>query len=70
MKTLMPEYEIWQPPQSPLAIEYTKAVVDEVRDQAVAGYRRLARGGVEVGVLATLPEEHPAEQIRSHLADA
>ena len=27
-------------------------------------------GGVEVGVLATLPEEHPAEQIRSHLADA
>jgi YCII-related domain len=26
-------------------------------------------GGVEVGVLAALPEEHPAEQIRSHLAD-
>jgi hypothetical protein len=27
-------------------------------------------GGVEVGALATLPEEHPAEQIRSRLADA
>jgi hypothetical protein len=27
-------------------------------------------GGVEVGVLAALPEEHPAEQIRSQLSDA
>jgi hypothetical protein len=27
-------------------------------------------GGVEVGALAALPDEHPAEQIRSHLADA
>lgn len=27
-------------------------------------------GGVEVGVLAALPEEHPAEQIRSQLAGA
>jgi hypothetical protein len=27
-------------------------------------------GGVEVGVLAALPEEHPAEQIRSQSADA
>jgi hypothetical protein len=27
-------------------------------------------GGVEVGVLASLPEEHPAEQIRSELASA
>jgi YCII-related domain len=27
-------------------------------------------GGVEVGVLAPLPVEHPAEQIRSQLAEA
>ncbi len=27
-------------------------------------------GGVEVGVLAALPQEHPAEQIRSQLASA
>lgn len=27
-------------------------------------------GGVEVGALASLPEDHPAEQIRSRLADA
>jgi hypothetical protein len=27
-------------------------------------------GGVEVGLLAELPEEHPAEQIRSDLANA
>jgi hypothetical protein len=27
-------------------------------------------GGVEVGLLAALPEEHPAEQIRSQLAGA
>jgi hypothetical protein len=27
-------------------------------------------GGVEVGLLAELPEEHPAEQIRSDLASA
>ena len=27
-------------------------------------------GGVEVGLLADLPPEHPAEQMRSHLAGA
>ena len=47
--TLMTEIETWHPPQSALAIEYTRAVLDEVRDQSVAGYRRLSRGGVEVG---------------------
>ena len=49
MKTQMTDFEVWHPAQSPLAIEYTKAVLDEVRDQGVAGYRRLSRGGVEVG---------------------
>ena len=49
MTTIMTEIETWHPSQSPLAIEYTRAVLDEVRDQAVAGYRRLSRGGVEVG---------------------
>lgn len=49
MKTLMTDIETWHPSQSPLAIEYTRLILDEVRDQAVAGYRRLARGGVEVG---------------------
>ncbi len=45
----MRDIETWHPSQSPLAIEYTRSVLDEVRDQAVAGYRRLSRGGVEVG---------------------
>src|SRR5579863_4853182 len=49
MKTLMTDFETWHPSQSPLTIEYTHAVIDEVRDQAVAGYRRFSRGGVEVG---------------------
>jgi proteasome lid subunit RPN8/RPN11 len=49
MNTLMTDLGSWNPSQSPLAIEYTKSILDEVRDQAVAGYRRLSRGGVEVG---------------------
>ena len=49
VKTLLTDIETWHPTQSPLAIEYTRSVLDEVRDQAVAGYRRLSRGGVEVG---------------------
>lgn len=49
MNTLMTELETWHPSQSPVAIEYTRPILDEVRDQSVAGYRRLSRGGVEVG---------------------
>ncbi|HEY3743625.1 MAG TPA: hypothetical protein VGL53_27455 [Bryobacteraceae bacterium] len=43
------QLETWHPSQSPVAIEYTRPILDEVRDQSVAGYRRLSRGGVEVG---------------------
>jgi hypothetical protein len=38
----------WNPSQSPLVIDYQQAVLSEARDQAMAGLRRLARGGVEV----------------------
>jgi hypothetical protein len=35
------------------------------------GCPTIARGGgVEVGLLAELPQEHPAEQMRSQLAGA
>lgn len=58
MNTLMTDIETWHPAQSPLAIEYNRTVLDEVRDQAVAGYRRLSRGGVEVGgILYGIREE-------------
>ena len=54
----MTDIETWHPAQSPLAIEYNRTVLDEVRDQAVAGYRRLSRGGVEVGgILYGIREE-------------
>ena len=56
--TLMTEIETWHPSQSSLAIEYTRAVMDAVRDQVIAGFRRLSRGGVEVGgILYGLREE-------------
>lgn len=45
----MPEFANWRPSQSPIAVEYDKAVLEEVRDQAVAGFRRLSRGGADVG---------------------
>ena len=58
----MTEIETWHPSQSPLAIEYARSVVDEVRDQAVAGYRRLSRGGVEVGGI--LYGTHEEDKVR------
>jgi hypothetical protein len=52
---------------------YSIVTADDV-DTAVAMAKQCPTlsfgGGVEVGVLATLPPEHPAEQIRSRLSKA
>lgn len=41
----------WAPPASPLRIEYSTEVMEEVRARAVEGYYKLVRGGVEIAGL-------------------
>lgn len=39
----------WTVPESPLTIEYSLVVVDEIRKAVTEGYQALSRGGIEVG---------------------
>ena len=39
----------WTAPQSPLDIEYSLLVIDEIRQVVTEGFQRLSRGGIEVG---------------------
>ena len=41
--------ESWSAAESPLAIEYSLVAIEEIRQQVLEGFQRLARGGVEVG---------------------
>ncbi|MDZ7640140.1 MAG: hypothetical protein U5J83_18125 [Bryobacterales bacterium] len=41
----------WAPPESPLRIEYSNEVMEEIRARAVEGFYRLTRGGVEIAGL-------------------
>ncbi|HUE22791.1 MAG TPA: hypothetical protein VMQ86_13990 [Bryobacteraceae bacterium] len=44
-----PKFAIWNPPGQPFRIEYSVAVLEQIREIAVDGYYRLPRGGVETG---------------------
>jgi proteasome lid subunit RPN8/RPN11 len=44
-----PVFETWGGGQSPVAIEYSLVVLEEIRNQVTQGFRRLSRGGIEVG---------------------
>ena len=39
----------WSAPESPVTIEYSLVVIEEIRQEVAEGFQRLSRGGVEVG---------------------
>jgi hypothetical protein len=43
------KFAVWSVPDRPLRIEYSEAVLDEIRLIAVEGYHRVPHGGVETG---------------------
>jgi proteasome lid subunit RPN8/RPN11 len=39
----------WSAPESPITIEYSLVVIEEIRHEVAEGFQRLSRGGIEVG---------------------
>src|SRR5258708_6099150 len=39
----------WNVPESPVTVEYSLVVIEEIRHEVAEGYQRLSRGGIEVG---------------------
>lgn len=39
----------WTVPESPVTIDYSLVVIEEIRHEVSEGYQRLSRGGIEVG---------------------
>ena len=39
----------WSVPESPVSIEYSLVVIEEIRHEVAEGFQRLSRGGIEVG---------------------
>jgi proteasome lid subunit RPN8/RPN11 len=43
------KFGLWSVPESPVAIEYSLVVIEEIRHEVSEGFQRLSRGGIEVG---------------------
>ena len=43
------QFATWTVPESPVDIEYSLVVLDEIRQVVAEGFQRLSRGGIEVG---------------------
>ncbi|HUA83168.1 MAG TPA: hypothetical protein VMB85_04870 [Bryobacteraceae bacterium] len=43
------KFGLWAAPESPLTLEYSLVVIEEIRHEVAEGYQRLSRGGIEVG---------------------
>jgi len=43
------KFGTWTAPESPVDIEYSLVVIDEIRQAVTEGFQRLSRGGIEVG---------------------
>jgi len=43
------KFGLWTVPESPVSIEYSLVVIEEIRHDVAEGYQRLSRGGIEVG---------------------
>ena len=41
----------WSVPASPIIVEYSVVVVEEIRHDVAEGFQKLSRGGIEVGGL-------------------
>ena len=39
----------WTVPESPVAIQYSLVVIEEIRHEVSQGFQKMARGGIEVG---------------------
>jgi proteasome lid subunit RPN8/RPN11 len=39
----------WSVPESPVTVEYSLVVIEEIRHEVAEGFQRLSRGGIEVG---------------------
>jgi hypothetical protein len=39
----------WTVPESPVTVEYSLVVIEEIRHEVAEGFQRLSRGGIEVG---------------------
>ena len=42
-------FESWSAPESPVMIEYSMVVIEEIRREVAEGFQRFSRGGIEVG---------------------
>ena len=43
------KFAAWSVAESPVAIEYSLVVIEEIRHAVAEGFQRLSRGGIEVG---------------------
>lgn len=43
------KFGTWAAPESPVAVEYSLVVIEEIRQVVADGFQRLQRGGIEVG---------------------
>jgi hypothetical protein len=43
------KFGLWTVAESPVTIEYSLVVIEEIRHEVAEGYQRLSRGGIEVG---------------------
>ena len=44
-----PKFGTWVVPESPVDVEYSLLVIEEIRQVVADGFQRLQRGGIEVG---------------------
>jgi hypothetical protein len=45
------KFGTWTVPESPITIEYSLIVIEEIRHEVAEGFQRLSRGGIEVGAV-------------------
>lgn len=43
------KFGLWSPTESPITVEYSLVVIEEIRHEVAEGFQRLSRGGIEVG---------------------
>jgi hypothetical protein len=43
------KFGTWTVPESPLTIQYSLVVIEEIRQEVAQGFQKMARGGIEVG---------------------
>ena len=60
----------WSVPASPIIVEYSVVVVEEIRHEVAEGFQKLSRGGIEVGGLLYGVREGPTVRITAIRASA